>query len=297
VILIVYVFLNRNRTGNEKARRQAAPVYCVGAWLLLGTVFLGSIIAHTRTAVALSRNFYGMLGVFPQNLDDPERAAYVLRHGRVIHGIQFRAADKGHLPTSYYGPASGIGLAIVRNPRRSGLEGARTLRIGGVGLGAGTIAAYGEPGDSIRFYEINPEVIRIATSGAYFTYLKDSRAQVEVIPGDARLSLERELDRGEPQKFDVLAIDAFSGDAIPVHLLTVEAFQTYLKHLSGPPQARGLEVGQSLRAAQRLDQLQWRRRNSGHQRVDAAVAEQPAGGGGGGHPGRRPPAGVAVVDR
>jgi spermidine synthase len=148
--------------------------------------------------------------------------------------MQFRAADKSRLPTSYYGPASGIGLAILRNPQRSGPEGARALRIGGVGLGAGTIAAYGEPGDLIRFYEINPEVIRIATSGTYFTYLKDCQAQVEVIPGDARLSMERELDRGEPQKFDVLAIDAFSGDAIPVHLLTEEAFQIYLKHLSGP---------------------------------------------------------------
>jgi hypothetical protein len=234
LILMLYMFLNRNRTGNEKARRQAAPVYCIGAWLLFGTVLLGSITAHTRTAVALSRNFYGTLGVFSQNSDDPERTAYVLKHGRVTHGMQFRAADKSRLPTSYYGPASGIGLALLRNPLRSGPEGARALRIGGVGLGAGTIAAYGQPGDSIRFYEINPDVIRIATSGTYFTFLKDCRARVEVIPGDARLSLERELDRGEPQNFDVLAIDAFSGDAIPVHLLTAEAFQVYLKQLSGP---------------------------------------------------------------
>jgi hypothetical protein len=234
LVLIVYVFLNRNRIGGEKARRQAAPVYCLGAWLLLGTVLLGSITAHTRTAVALSRKFYGVLAVFPRNPDDPKRAAYVLRHGRVTHGIQFRAADKRGLPTSYFGPASGIGLAILRNPRRTEPEGARALRIGVVGLGAGTIAAYGKPGDSIRFYEINPDVIRIATSGTYFTYLKDCRAQVEVIPGDGRLSLERELNRGEPQKFDVLALDAFSGDAVPVHVLTEEAFQIYLKHLSGP---------------------------------------------------------------
>ena len=234
LILIGYVFLNRNRLGGEKARRQAAPVYCLGAWLLLGAVLLGSITAHTRTAVALSRNFYGTLGVFPQNPEDPERAAYVLKHGRVVHGMQFRAADKRRLPTSYYGPASGIGLAILRDQQRLGPEGDRGLRVGGVGLGAGTIAAYGKPGDSIRFYEINPEVIRLATSGTYFTYVKDSQARVEVVPGDARLSMERELDRGAPQKFDVLAIDAFSGDAIPVHLLTQEAFQIYLKHLSGP---------------------------------------------------------------
>ena len=234
LILITYSFLNRKRTGNEEARRQAAPVFCAAAWLLLGTVLLGSITAHTRTAVALSRNFYGVLGVFSSHPDDPERAAYMLKHGRVVHGVQFLASDKRRLLTSYFGPASGIGLAILRNPRRSGHEGARALRIGVVGLGTGTIAAYGEPGDYLRFYEINPEVIRVAVGGIYFTYLKDCRARVEVVPGDARLSMERELARGEPQKFNVLAIDAFSGDAIPVHLLTEEAFQIYLKQLSSP---------------------------------------------------------------
>jgi len=234
LILVTYSFLNRKRTGNEKARRQAAPVFCAAAWLLLGTVLLGSITAHTRTAVALSRNFYGVLGVFSSHRDDPKRAAYLLKHGRVIHGVQFLASDKSRLPTSYFGPGSGIGLERRRNRRRSGPEGARALRIGVVGLGAGTIAAYGEPGDYLRFYEINPDVIRVAAGGSYFTYLRDCRARAEVVPGDARLSMERELERGEPQKFDVLAIDAFSGDAIPVHLLTEEALQIYLKQLSGP---------------------------------------------------------------
>jgi spermidine synthase len=99
-----------------------------------------------------------------------------------------------------------------------------------VGLGAGTLATYGKPGDYIRFYEINPEITRIA-SGPYFTYLKDCQARLEVIPGDARLSMESELERGQPQQFDLLAIDAFSGDAIPVHLLTEEAFQIYLREM------------------------------------------------------------------
>jgi len=100
-----------------------------------------------------------------------------------------------------------------------------------VGLGAGTLAAYGSRGDYIRFYEINPEVTRIASDGQYFSYLRDCRARLEVIPGDARLSMERELNRGQPQDFTLLAIDAFNGDAIPVHLLTEEAFQIYLKQV------------------------------------------------------------------
>jgi spermidine synthase len=99
-------------------------------------------------------------------------------------------------------------------------------------LGAGTIAAYGRPGDYIRYYEINPDVINTATDPkGYFTFLGDSRAKVEIIPGDARLSMERELHNGNPQQFDVLTIDAFSGDAVPVHLITQEAIAIYLRQL------------------------------------------------------------------
>jgi spermidine synthase len=105
-----------------------------------------------------------------------------------------------------------------------------SLRIGAVGLGVGTIAVYAQPGDSVRFYEINPDVIRFA--GRYFSYLSQCKGTVEVVPGDARLSLERELEQGERQRFDVLVVDAFSSDAIPLHLLTSEAFSLYLKHLS-----------------------------------------------------------------
>jgi spermidine synthase len=107
------------------------------------------------------------------------------------------------------------------------------LRVGIVGLGIGTLASYGNPGDYIRFYEINPEVTRIANDARYFSYLKDCRAGLEVIPGDARLSMESELKSRQPQEFNLLAIDAFSGDGIPVHLLTEEAFQIYLQQLKG----------------------------------------------------------------
>ncbi len=106
--------------------------------------------------------------------------------------------------------------------------------MGAIGLGVGTIAAYGMPGDELRFYEINPAVIKIAAAdNSYFTYLRDSLAKIEIVRGDARLSMERELADGTSDAFDVLVLDAFSGDAIPVHLLTIEAFATYLGEL-GP---------------------------------------------------------------
>jgi spermidine synthase len=108
----------------------------------------------------------------------------------------------------------------------------RSLRVGAIGLGVGTIAAYGMPGDYIRFYEINPAVTKIADESGFFTYLRDSRARIEIVPGDARLSMERELANGGSQGFDVLVLDAFAGDAIPVHLLTIEAFAIYLAELN-----------------------------------------------------------------
>jgi spermidine synthase len=98
-----------------------------------------------------------------------------------------------------------------------------------VGLGTGTIAAYGEKGEYFRFYDINPDVLKL--SDMFFTYLKDSEATTEVVIGDARITMERELADGKNQQFDVLAIDAFSSDAIPVHLLTSECGDIYRQHL------------------------------------------------------------------
>ena len=107
------------------------------------------------------------------------------------------------------------------------------MRIGAIGLGIGTVAAYGHAGDYIRFYEINPAVTKIATDpNGFFTYMRDSPAKVDVIPGDARLSMEREVAGNNAQGFDVLIVDAFAGDAIPVHLLTQEAIAIYLRELN-----------------------------------------------------------------
>ena len=180
------------------------------------------------------QNFYGTLSVIETDADSQTWRAYSLIHGPTLHGSQFRSAAKRLLPTAYYAHSSGVGLAILHHPRRrASLPDQRRLRVGIVGLGVGTLAAYGQPGDYFRFYEINPDVPRISGS-EFFSYLRDSSARVGVVLGDARLSMETDLERHEPQQFDVLAVDAFSGEAIPVHLLTKEAFEIYLQHLRKP---------------------------------------------------------------
>jgi len=200
-------------------------------------VFAAALVTLARAplseALVYTRNFYGVLHVTADDSDNEELHRYQLKHGRITHGYQYQRADLRQTPTAYYGQDSGIGLILLRHPRRFALDDRRQpLRVGIVGLGVGTLAAYGNSGDSYRFYEINPDVVKLSkASKGLFTYLRESEAETEIILGDARLRLEQELARGEPQRFDVLAIDAFSSDAIPVHLLTVEAFETYLGHL------------------------------------------------------------------
>ncbi|MCH8924453.1 MAG: fused MFS/spermidine synthase, partial [Planctomycetes bacterium] len=153
-----------------------------------------------------------------------------LIHGSIQHGFQYLDPDKKSWPTTYYGPPSGVGLAIEHHPRRSAVNpDDRALVIGVVGLGCGTLAAYGQQRDYLRFYEINPEVIRL--SDKYFTYCKDTPAKVDVVLGDARIKLEQELAEGKGQEFDVLVIDAFSSDSIPMHLLTTQSVELYFEHL------------------------------------------------------------------
>jgi spermidine synthase len=178
----------------------------------------------TGMLVDSSRNFYGTLKVFEHNIGDPAEHYYLLLHGATTHGLQLTADDKAMLHTTYYGENSGVGLAIEHLPRPAGQR-----RIGLVGLGTGTLASYGTPGDYLRIYEINPAVKRLAESR--FTYLRRCPAKVDVIMGDARLSMEREVAAQDAQKFDLLALDAFSSDAIPVHLLTKEAFALYWREL------------------------------------------------------------------
>jgi len=148
----------------------------------------------------------------------PDGKVRTLYHGTIEHGAEFLSPRRLMAPTSYYGPASGAGLAL-----RLGGEGPK--RVGLIGLGTGTLSAYGQSGDQFHYYEINPQVLDL--SRTEFSFLKKSAANIEFTLGDARLSLEAEA----PQHFDVLVVDAFSGDAIPVHLLTREAFAVYLRHL------------------------------------------------------------------
>jgi hypothetical protein len=174
----------------------------------------------------MSRNFFGVLRVQELFATDPSNHQFSLVHGRIEHGSQFRDAEKRAWPVTYYGRDSGMGVALQLHPSRA--EG-RPLRIGVIGLGTGTVAAHGSPGDLIRFYEINPEVLRL--SDKYFTYRTDSKARTDVTLGDARVSLERSRASGVSEQFDVLVVDAFSSDAIPVHLLTRECFDTFRFHL------------------------------------------------------------------
>jgi SAM-dependent methyltransferase len=192
-----------------------ATIYTVG----LAGVLAWQVRETTRGARVLARNFYGVLRVSDSGDALESGAMRTLVHGTITHGRQFLAPGRRRQPTTYYGPKSGVGLAL-----KDGGPGTQR-RVGVIGLGAGTIAAYGRPGDTYRFYEINPLVVRLADTE--FSYLRDCEAKVDIVAGDARLSLESE----PPQDFDVLAVDAFSGDSIPVHLLTREAFDLYFRHL------------------------------------------------------------------
>jgi SAM-dependent methyltransferase len=164
------------------------------------------------------RSFYGVLRVKEQGRPGEQWYLKRLMHGAILHGEQYQTGESRRLLTTYYEEESGIGAAI--QSRQAG-----PMKVGVIGLGTGTIAAYGRKGDVYRFYDIDPRVVEVART--QFSFLADSNARVEVVVGDARLELEREA----PQAFDVLAVDAFSGDAIPIHLITREALALYLRHM------------------------------------------------------------------
>jgi SAM-dependent methyltransferase len=218
--LSLVVLFRIGSPGVLKSRWRAAGLFSATASVVgLAALLAWQVGETTRGARVLARNFYGGLKVTDSDSGDTEGPMRTLVHGTITHGRQFLSPARRRQPTTYYGPTSGVGLALLERGR--GNPG----RVGVIGLGAGTIAAYGKRGDTYRFYEINPLVVRLADTE--FSYLKDSGAKVEIVPGDARLSLETEA----PQEYDVLAVDAFSSDSIPVHLLTREAFDLYFRHL------------------------------------------------------------------
>lgn len=227
--LVLAVFLTRN-SGNRALRVRFIHNVLVGMTVLLTAAFSIYALAGGKTSGAVfeERNFYGVVRVKEINADDPVWHGYDMAHGITIHGVQYTAADKRHLPTAYFTEQSGIGLAMLNHPKYG-----HGMRVGILGLGIGSLAAYGRPGDTYRLYEINPIMVALAEGqGGYFSFLSDSPAQNTVVLGDARISLERELASGGSDEFDLLAMDAFSSDSVPVHLITREAFDIYLKHLS-----------------------------------------------------------------
>jgi spermidine synthase len=194
-------------------------LWSVGTALLLTLVIMLHIV-YARSTLVEERNFYGALRVRESHVPPQAETVRTLLHGTIEHGTQWFAPQFRQVPTTYYATDSGVGLAL-----RFCCDD-RPRNIGVVGLGAGTLAAYGKAGDRMRFYEINPLVLPIAQH--LFTYLRESGAQISFADGDARISLTSEA----PQNFDVLVIDAFSGDAIPIHLLTTQAMAIYRRQLA-----------------------------------------------------------------
>lgn len=207
----------------------------LGFWIIYGEFFLFDVLwagvaifllvtigqdirISNADNIEMSRNFYGTLRVRDSGTVVDGTKMRTMINGTINHGAQFTGAQRSRIPTTYYAEQSGAGLALTERHHPG-------MKVGVVGLGVGTLATYGRQGDHYKIYEINPAVVELANG--YFTYLRNSEAKVEIVMGDARLSLERE----KPNNFDVLLVDAFSSDAIPVHLLTKEALQLYREHI------------------------------------------------------------------
>ena len=210
------------------ARRPAllAAGFAVGGFLvvLLGQADWSPAEANGPRLVDRQRNFYGVVSVWEVDRNEPLADRLRMKHGAILHGEQFLRAARRGMTFNYYAPESGIAHALLALQKRK-----PSLRVGVVGLGIGTLAAFARPGDRFTFYEINPAVRRMAEQ--YFYYLGDARdrgAEIDIVMGDARLA----LDRQPPQNFDLLVLNAFSGDSVPVHLLTREAMQIYGRHLA-----------------------------------------------------------------
>jgi len=225
-VAAVIVYCITRRRADQSPKHILTRAISLATLCVIALGFLLEAREKLADSVARSRNFYGVLAVLRDS--GPAGNYLFLRDRMTNHGLQYTNPALAHEPTGYYGINSGINMVLRNHP-------SRPVRVGVVGLGIGTLAAFSRSGDVFRFYEINPSVIRFAQGKtAYFTYLRDSQGKVEVVLGDARLSLEQEAARGRLQQFDVLVLDAFSGDAIPVHLLTREAFSLYRQHLRSP---------------------------------------------------------------
>jgi hypothetical protein len=216
------------KRSSELLRSRCVQVYALAVLALVGGACAMQARSQVHDSVARFRSFFGIFRI------SESEDGWMLLHGQTIHGWQLHDPDLQALPTTYYAMDTGIGI-LLRHLMRPSTDPGSGLRMGVVGLGTGTLAAYGHRQDYFRFYEIDPAIKKISYGpGATFTFLNKTVARVDVVLGDARVSLEREADAGDFQKFDVLVLDAFSSDSVPVHLLTKEATQLYLRHLRGP---------------------------------------------------------------
>ncbi|MHB1347529.1 MAG: spermidine synthase [Candidatus Humimicrobiaceae bacterium] len=216
-----------------KIRLRFRLLFILNNVLIICLVSISALITYLyinnmyKNTLVSYRNFYGVIRVMEKNEKEWSSPAYQLVHGITIHGVQLEEKTQRKIATAYFSKNSGVGLAILNHPDRG-----KGMSIGVCGLGIGTLAAYGQQGDTYRFYEINPAVIKLAQGEwDYFSFLTDSQAKIEVVQGDARISLERELAAGDKQNYDILVLDTFSSDSIPVHLLDLQAFELYLQHL------------------------------------------------------------------
>ena len=211
--------------GAASASRSVPRAALRGALAAVAGLALAVTWLEHRRPLHASRNFYGAVRVMEDAPDTPEWRRD-LWHGGIGHGSQRLAPERRREPMLYYYEGTGVKTALDRHPKR---RAGQPLSVGVLGLGAGSLAARSRSGDRFRFYELDPQVERVARR--YFTYLDDAAGEVEVVLGDGRLSLEREEGAGEPP-WDVLVLDAFTGDAVPVHLLTAEAFDLYRRRLA-----------------------------------------------------------------
>jgi len=219
IALMMVTFYTDHRSKLYKGRLRWAWIANI---LLVIAGMIAFVMIRERTSnnvIDQRRNFYGMIKIEEHILGNVGVTVRTMLNGHILHGSQFISRELSRLPTAYYSVESGLGRCFQFYPVPE------SLRIGAVGLGVGTVAAWTRPGDYLRIYEINPDVKMLADQ--YFHFLREAMGKVDYIQGDARLSLERE----KPQQFDILVLDAFTNDSPPIHLLTVEAFDLYRKHL------------------------------------------------------------------
>lgn len=234
---LMVVAMNRDPSSVLAGRGRRFALTTLGViWVGAALLFASPTLRNAQGTVAADRNFYGVLLV----QDHPEGVfadLRVMRHGRIFHGAQFLDDERRTLPTAYFTAGSGVERAL--SARRAvggtgavagGGADAPHLRLGVIGLGVGTLAAWTRPGDTLRFYEINPAAEKLAR--AHFSFLADSPASVDVVLGDGRLALKRDVDAAKGPLYDVLVVDAFAGDAVPVHLLTRECMDLYRRALA-----------------------------------------------------------------